>query len=241
MQKNLSPQGEIFLSKAMDMDVVDAFKDVCLIMNIMAVNMDDHEHLRRKLLEIIKDPSVRYFAKDLAQYSYIDPQGAFQELTVLENIVKNRMDMTLEEGALSILVKYFDEHMPRLEKIVVGDWIDLRAREDVSISFLESGKIPLGVAMQLPEGYEAHIAPRSSTFKHWNIIQTNPPGIVDEKYCGDNDEWFFSAVAFKDTEIKKGDRIAQFRIVRKMPKVELIEVETLDNPDRGGYGSTGEN
>ncbi|MBQ3567424.1 MAG: deoxyuridine 5'-triphosphate nucleotidohydrolase, partial [Anaerotignum sp.] len=99
--------------------------------------------------------------------------------------------------------------------------------------------IPLGIAMQLPKGYEAHIVPRSSTFKNYGIIQTNHCGIVDESYCGNNDQWFMPAYAVRDTVIEVNDRICQFRIFEHQPALVFDEVDTLDNADRGGHGSTG--
>lgn len=120
-----------------------------------------------------------------------------------------------------------------------GDWIDLRAAETILIVKGEFKYIPLGVAMQLPEGYEAIVTPRSSLFKRRGIIMTNSIGIMDESYCGDNDEWKFPAYATRDTLIPKGERICQFRIVKHQPEIEFEIVDTLGNPDRGGYGSTG--
>lgn len=140
---------------------------------------------------------------------------------------------------MQIKIKYLDETQTRISKIEKGDWIDLRAAEDVVMEKEEFRLIPLGVAMELPEGYEAHVVPRSSTFKHFGIIQTNSMGVIDESYKGDNDFWFFPAYALRNTEVKKGQRICQFRIVEKMPEVELIEVDHLGNDDRGGHGSTG--
>ncbi|MCC9021671.1 dUTP diphosphatase [Bacillus nakamurai] len=140
---------------------------------------------------------------------------------------------------LQIKIKYADDTQIRISKIEQGDWIDLRAAEDVTIKKDEFKLVPLGVAMELPEGYEAHVVPRSSTYKHFGVIQTNSMGVIDESYKGDNDFWFFPAYALRDTEITKGDRICQFRVIKKMPQVELIEVEHLGNDDRGGLGSTG--
>ena len=152
----------------------------------------------------------------------------------------------LKENDMKIKIKYIKDEYGRvkilpIDKISIGDWIDLRSAEDVDLIKGEFKIIRLGVAMKLPEGYEAHIAPRSSTFKKLGIIQTNGVGVVDESYCGDNDEWGIPVLAMKDTHIHKNDRICQFRIEKKMPKVSLIEVDRLDNPDRGGFGSTGEN
>ena len=120
-----------------------------------------------------------------------------------------------------------------------GDWIDLRAAETILIVKGEFKYIPLGVAMQLPEGYEAIVTPRSSLFKRRGIIMTNSIGIMDESYCGDGDQWRFPAYATRDTLIPKGERICQFRIVKHQPEIEFEIVDTLGNPDRGGYGSTG--
>ena len=99
--------------------------------------------------------------------------------------------------------------------------------------------IPLGVAMQLPPGYEAHLVPRSSTYKNFGIIQTNSCGIVDGSYCGDDDMWRMPALAVRDTVIHVNDRIAQFRIYKNQPQIEFEEVTTLGNANRGGFGSTG--
>lgn len=140
---------------------------------------------------------------------------------------------------MQIKIKYFDETLPKIEKIKQGDWIDLRATKEVEMSQFDFKLIPLGVAMQLPEGYEANVVPRSSTFKKFGIIQTNSYGVIDESYCGDNDQWFFPAFALHDTIISRGDRICQFRINKKMPEVEFVEFKVLNNKDRGGHGSTG--
>ena len=125
------------------------------------------------------------------------------------------------------------------EAIEQGDWIDLRAAETILIVKGEFKYIPLGVAIQLPEGYEAIVAPRSSLFKPRGIIMTNSIGIIDESYCGDGDQWRFPAYATRETIIPKGERICQFRIVKHQPEIEFEIVDTLGNPDRGGYGSTG--
>jgi len=140
---------------------------------------------------------------------------------------------------MEIKIKYFTDEIDKITKIKQGDWIDLRSAEDVEMKAGDFKLISLGVAMQLPKGYEAHIVPRSSTFKNFGIIQTNHCGIIDESYCGDNDVWKFPAYALRDTIIHKNDRICQFRIVKKMPKVEFIEVKELKNENRGGFGSTG--
>ena len=137
-----------------------------------------------------------------------------------------------------IIVKRVGD-VPMPERIAVGDWIDLCNSEDVSINTFECKPIPLGVCMKLPEGYEAHLLPRGSTYKNFGIIQANSMGIIDESYCGDNDQWFMPAIALRDTTIPKGSRICQFRIMPKMEKVKFVETFHMLDKDRGGYGSTG--
>lgn len=138
----------------------------------------------------------------------------------------------------TIKIKYFTD-IEHIEKISQGDWIDLRAAETVSLSEGEFKLISLGVGMILPDGYEAHIVPRSSTFKKFHIIQTNHMGIIDNSYCGEQDEWKFPALAVEDTIINKNDRICQFRIVKKQPEIVFEQVEKLSDTSRGGFGSTG--
>ena len=138
----------------------------------------------------------------------------------------------------TIKIKYHNDIRP-LEILDNGDWIDLRAAEDVNLEKGDFRLISLGVSMKLPEGYEAHIVPRSSTFKHWGIIQANHMGIIDNSYCGDNDIWKFPAIATRDAVIYKNDRICQFRIMKKQPCVRFDTVEHLNGPDRGGFGSSG--
>ena len=139
-----------------------------------------------------------------------------------------------------IRIQYLNDEIKRLAYIDgKSDWIDLRAAEDVVLKKGDYALIHLGVAMQLPEGYEAHIVPRSSTYKNFGIIQTNHTGIIDESYCGDNDQWFMPAYALRDTEIHVNDRICQFRIVEHQPQLAFEETKELGNRDRGGLGSTG--
>ena len=143
---------------------------------------------------------------------------------------------------LKVKVRYHEEKygiLPKIGKIDKGDWIDLYSAEDVTMKAGDFKIISLGVSMELPKGYEAHIATRSSTFKTWGILMANSHGIIDESYKGDNDIWKFPALAMRDTVIHKGDRICQFRLVAKMEPVTLVVVDQLDNPDRGGIGSTG--
>lgn len=140
----------------------------------------------------------------------------------------------------TIKIKYFTQSIDRLSYIDgKSDWIDLRAAEDVVLKAGEFRLIPLGVAMKLPKGYEAHIVPRSSTYKNFGIIQTNHQGVVDETYCGDTDQWFFPAYALRDTQIQTNDRICQFRIMEHQPVLCFDEVAELTDQDRGGIGSTG--
>lgn len=142
---------------------------------------------------------------------------------------------------VDILIKYHDDDIVRAEQKENGDWIDLRAAETVELKQFESATISLGVSMKLPDGYEAHIVPRSSTFKTWGIIQTNSEGIIDNSYSGDNDIWGMPVLAMRDTIINKNDRICQFRILPKMDKLNFNETDHLGGTDRGGFGSTGKN
>jgi dUTP pyrophosphatase len=137
-----------------------------------------------------------------------------------------------------IKIKYLRD-IEKIKGIAQGDWIDLRCAEDVTMKAGEYKMIPLGIAMELPKGFEALVAPRSSTFKKYGVLLANSIGIIDESYKGDNDEWNFLAYAMRDTIIPKNERICQFRIIEHQPGIALIEVDTLGNADRGGIGSTG--
>ena len=139
-----------------------------------------------------------------------------------------------------IRIKYFSDKIEKLRYIDgKSDWIDLRSAEDITLKQGEFKLIPLGIGMQLPQGYEAHVVPRSSTFKNFGIIQTNHCGVIDESYCGDNDQWFMPVLAMRDTEIHVNDRVCQFRIMEHQPAIEFEEAEHLEREDRGGFGSTG--
>lgn len=141
---------------------------------------------------------------------------------------------------LTIQIKYFSDQIERLCYVEgKSDWIDLRAAEDVELKQGEFRLIPLGVAMKLPDGYEAHVIPRSSTFKNFGILQVNSMGLIDESYCGDEDQWFFPALAVKDTKICMNDRICQFRIEKHQPQIHFEETGYLPGNNRGGFGSTG--
>lgn len=142
----------------------------------------------------------------------------------------------------TIRIKYFSDEIEKLRYIDgKSDWIDLRASERVELKKGEFKLIPLGVAMELPKGYEAHLVPRSSTFKNYGIIQTNSCGVIDGSYCGDEDMWKMPVYATRDTVIEKNDRICQFRIVENQPQIVLKECKSLENANRGGFGSTGKN
>lgn len=150
-----------------------------------------------------------------------------------------------------IRIKYFDK-ATKLKKITKGNWIDVYANKDVFVKCGDRAMVPLGFALELPEGWEGHLAPRSSTFKTWGIIQTNSVGVVDDTYIGDNDQWHMPVYCLqgkyvendngeeiKGTWIRKGDKIGQFRIMEVMPEIEFEEVESFGNEDRGGFGTTG--
>lgn len=150
-----------------------------------------------------------------------------------------------------IRIKYFDK-ATKLKKITKGNWIDVYANKDIFVKCGERAMVPLGFALELPEGWEGHLAPRSSTFKTWGIIQTNSVGVVDDTYIGDNDQWHMPVYCLqgkdiesengeevKGTWIRKGDKIGQFRIMEVMPEIEFEEVDSFGNEDRGGFGTTG--
>lgn len=170
-----------------------------------------------------------------------EPSKRVKDYEVLIEVM-NRLNIIqrMETNMLDIKIKYHVPDMPKLDFIAgKSDWIDLYAAEDVEMQAGEFRIISLGVSMKLPAGYEAHVAPRSSTFKKWGILQTNGVGVIDETYCGENDIWGVPALAMKNTTIRKGDRIAQFRIMPKMQNTNFIQVEHMEDEDRGGFGSTG--
>lgn len=175
---------------------------------------------------------------------------------------------------IKIKVKRINKNIPLPEVIDKGDWIDLRAAETVTLNApranilkrhkvngveerhrdvkLDSKLIKLGIAMQLPKGFEAVALPRSSTYKNFGVILGNSEGIIDQSYCGDNDEWRFNAIAFRATTINEGDRICQFRVQLSQKAtiwqklmwllssgIKIVEVDNLGNKDRRGIGSTG--
>ena len=140
---------------------------------------------------------------------------------------------------MQISIKYIVPDLKPITAAHPNEWIDLRAAEDVELERGEYRKIRLGVAIALPDGFEAIVAARSSTFEKWGIILTNGIGIIDNLYSGDNDEWKVPVMAFWKTKIHKNDRICQFRIIYHQPACDIVPVDTLGNPDRGGFGSTG--
>lgn len=152
-------------------------------------------------------------------------------------LYKMGMDIACDTEA-SIAIQYRDDSVKRLEVNEKGNWIDLYASEDYILKQGEHKLVDLGVAMKIPDGYEAYILPRSSTFKKWHVIQANHMGVVDTSYCGPNDWWKMSVIALVDTVINKGDKICQFRIMKSQPNIHFTETE-LTGKDRGGFGSTG--
>ena len=139
-----------------------------------------------------------------------------------------------------VKIRYISKEIEKLRYIDgKSDWIDLRCAEEVDLKAGESRLIRLGICVELPEGYEAHIVPRSSTYRNFGIIQTNHMGVVDHSYCGDEDEWKYPVLAMRDTHLSVNDRICQFRIMEHQPAFDFVEVEKLGENDRGGFGSTG--
>ena len=171
-----------------------------------------------------------------------------QHTTKLENVKTSDLRVYREKKIesdqlhtkpLQIKVKYFDKEIDKLQKVGIGDWLDLRSAETVKLKQGEYKLIPLGIGIKLPYGYEANIVPRSSTFKNFGVLQTNSYGVVDNSYSGNSDQYHFPALAMRDTVINKNDRICQMRINRVMPDLNVVEVEFLDEVSRGGIGSTG--
>lgn len=200
-------------------------------------------------MENVLKEAIKFFEDEIYQFNielggvlkkdyreYLENKKSYYELAS-KAIQKLKGEVNLQK----IRIKYANQLLERIKKINVGDWVDLRCSEDIELKAGEFRLIPLGVAMQLPDGYEAHVVPRSSTFKNYGIIQTNSMGVIDESYCGDNDFWFFPAYALRDTKINFNDRICQFRIMEHQPSINFEEVKVLDNKDRGGHGSTGIN
>ena len=141
---------------------------------------------------------------------------------------------------ITVKIRYLSDRIEKLRYIDgKSDWIDLRSAEDVDLKAGESRLIRLGIAVELPKGYEAHVVPRSSTFRNFGLIQTNHMGVIDNSYCGDEDEWMVPVLAVRDTHISVNDRICQFRIMENQPALQFEEVEHLTGKARGGFGTTG--
>lgn len=188
-------------------------------------SMKNSINFRASSYEDVKRMMLNYFPADL-------------------DIMVSKFNTDVDVNALKIQIKYFSDTITPLTYVggdITSNWIDLRAAETVEMKAGEFKLIPLGVAMKLPRGYEAHVVPRSSTFKNFGIIQTNHCGIIDGSYCGPNDQWFFPAYAVRDTVINVNDRICQFRIMTNQPRIDFYESDLEDNANRGGHGSTGTN
>ena len=141
---------------------------------------------------------------------------------------------------VTLKIKY---HTDVIEKLAYidgkSDWIDLRAARRYELKKGDWQLIDLGVSIALPEGYEAHVVPRSSTYRTWGLLQTNSCGVIDNTYSGDGDVWMVPMLATRDTVVEVGDRICQFRIMKNQPQIVFDEVEHLDGINRGGFGTTG--
>ena len=178
--------------------------------------------------------------KDLV--AWIDTEG---EKVVLDKDFDVLIGKSLyaTESNPTLKVKFFspDLYPDGLQKIDgnKSDWIDLRCAETVELKKGQLFYVPLGVAIQLPKGFEAFVLPRSSTAKKFLVLQSNSIGLIDETYNGDNDQWCMPVYAIEDTKIEKGERICQFRIIEHQPELNIEVVEHLGNADRGGLGSTG--
>lgn len=193
---------------------------------------------KRYLSSTPRDGAYRMLIAELEK----DPEPYRRSLVFDVTLEMDEAKKQIEEiisGEVEIPIKYFSDVIEHIQKIDVGDWIDLRAAENVVLRSGEYKLIRLGVGMILPEGYEAHVVPRSSTFKNFGIIQANSFGVIDNSYSGDADEWHFPAIALTDTSIRIGDRICQFRIMRKQPPIDFLTVDRLNTESRGGIGSTG--
>lgn len=193
------------------------------------------------------DPNVRHNNNVYEQV--VNNYNTYMDALVEKKILEYHDAISVDTESLTIMIKYHAD-IEKIEKITVGDWIDLRVAEDVFIPYNTYKLVSLGVSMKLPEGYEAHVVPRSSTFKNFGIIQTNHIGIIDNSYSGTNDIWRFPAYCIEPkntvngrqgTLLHKNDRICQFRIMKQQDPVVFEEVDVLDETDRGGFGSTGKN
>lgn len=211
----------------------------------LIINIDQGSFMNIAVVDPVGNTYAPFLNPDLQHNNLVCDKVIRQYNKIMDGLAKKKVIKRIKEKrkmaeSRVIKIKYFTDQIDKLDYIGgKSDWIDLRAAETVKLKKDEYKLIPLGVAMQLPDGYEAHIVPRSSTFKNFGVIQTNHQGVIDNSFCGDNDQWHFPAYALRDTVIHVNDRICQFRIVENQPKIEFEEVEKLDTPDRGGWGSTG--
>lgn len=157
----------------------------------------------------------------------------------IEGIRKDN-NKVLDRLRPEILIKYHTPAAKPVEQAHMGEWFDVRAAESYDLKAGTKGFINLGISVRVPHGYEAILAPRSSSFKKYGFIQTNSIGVIDETYSGDDDIWMLPYFATRDAHIEAGDRIAQFRIQRNQGNPSLKEVRYLGKNNRGGFGSTGE-
>lgn len=237
--------------------VLPSFEDFCLnkkpVSTTLILPSNEHIDLKdiRLMFDCFKKQNVNFVEILFTEYNLINEKYKALYQPMLDNaemiskynnyaFVNCMAGMSMEKYK-ALEHPYHNNNIDKIEKISKGDWIDLRAAESVELKSGEFKIISLGVSMKLPDGYEAHIVPRSSTFKKWGILQTNHMGVIDNSYSGDNDVWGMPVIAMRDTVITENDRICQFRIVEKMPNVQFNEVDKLNGQDRGGFGSTGTN
>ncbi|QJI52443.1 dUTP diphosphatase [Psychrobacillus phage Perkons] len=198
------------------------------------------EGMKAKVKAILRSTPVQYKLEIITNYNKDTSERTTKLITVnASDITEYREKKHVKErNPLQVKVKYFADIEP-IAKIGIGEWVDLRASEDITLKSFEFKLIPLGVGFKLPKGYELNIVPRSSTYKNFKILQTNSYAVGDNSFSGNDDQYHFPALAIEDTFIEKGSRICQFRINRVMEKVEFQTVEFLDEVSRGGFGTTG--
>lgn len=199
----------------------------------MTYKIEFEESEIEELLDAVKSSLYEYEE----EHKHYNDKESNKKIELCKNLISK---INERKNMQQIKIKYHTDIKPiTIEKN--GDWIDLRCAEEVDMKAGEFKIISLGVSMEILEGYEAHVVPRSSTFKKWGIIQTNHMGVIDNSYNGEQDIWSMPCLALRDTHIYKNDRICQFRLVKNQEPIELIEVEHLNNKNRGGFGSTGTN
>ena len=211
----------------------------------LIINIDQGSFMNIAVVDPVGNTYAPFLNPDLQHNNLVCDKVIHQYNKIMDGLAKKKIVKRIREeqkmtDSKTIKIKYFTDKIEKLDYIGgKSDWIDLRAAKDITLKKGESKLIPLGVAMKLPDGYEAHIVPRSSTFKNFGIIQTNHMGVIYGTYCGDNDEWKLPTYATRDTVIHTNDRICQFRIAENQPKIEFELVDKLDGANRGGFGSTG--